>query len=109
MKEIRIFDNRETAIKIVPENTIKVLRIDGLPVCITRKGDSFFAFEDKCPHMDYPLRESRVSPAGEVVCAWHNYRFSLSDGTEALSRCPSMATYPVWENDQGQIILKIDI
>lgn len=54
--------------------------VAGVPVLVSRTGDSVDALLGTCPHMGAPLAEGeRVD--GCVRCPWHGSEFRLSDGT----------------------------
>ncbi len=44
------------------------------------KGD-YFAIDDFCPHQGASLAAGYIVDGCAVACAWHHWRFSLSDGT----------------------------
>ena len=53
--------------------------IDGLDIAIFRWDQSFFALENFCPHLGFPLTEGIVQD-GTVICGWHGWRVRLEDG-----------------------------
>ena len=53
--------------------------LDNIEITITRSGDDFFAFNDRCPHMNSPLHLGKIEE-GEVVCPLHKARFDLKSG-----------------------------
>ncbi|KAG8457298.1 hypothetical protein KFE25_012037 [Diacronema lutheri] len=50
-----------------------------------REAGAWRAFEDACPHRLAPLSEGRVEETGELLCAYHAWRF---DGTGACTAIP---------------------
>jgi nitrite reductase/ring-hydroxylating ferredoxin subunit len=64
-------------------------------ICLLRRGDSFYALRDTCPHQGAPLSAGwlsgttlpseagviRYGRAGEIVrCPWHNWEFDALTG-----------------------------
>jgi nitrite reductase (NADH) small subunit len=48
-------------------------------VCVANASGTFAALGNICPHRGAPLAEGSVEN-GKLVCAWHGWEFSLSDG-----------------------------
>lgn len=44
------------------------------PIVLFRSGGKAVAFQDRCPHRNYPLSEGRVSD-GAIQCPYHGWRF----------------------------------
>jgi nitrite reductase/ring-hydroxylating ferredoxin subunit len=57
----------------------KVVRIEERQIALFRVGDRFYAVDNRCPHMGYPLSQGSISGT-TLTCDWHNYKFSLEDG-----------------------------
>lgn len=49
-------------------------------VAVFRRGESFYAIDDICPHMGASLAEGYVEE-DTVSCPWHAWRFCIRDGT----------------------------
>jgi len=68
------------ALSEVPSDTPMAARVDGHRLVLVRRDDGSIAiFDDACPHEGFPLSKGTVS-GGELVCPWHNFRFSLRNG-----------------------------
>lgn len=61
-----------------PEGT-KLVQIGDKPVCVLRRGESWYAFDDYCPHRAGPLSEGTFS-ASTVTCPWHHGEFDFLTG-----------------------------
>lgn len=106
MTKVLIFESKEKAEKTIAPGRIVKIQIDDLRICLSRIGEAFFAFEEKCPHMSEDLGKGRINPFGEVVCPWHDYRFSMKSGEESDKRCRDLKTYELsWE--EGQLFVEI--
>ena len=60
-------------------NGRKVGRIEDRQIALFEFGDRFYAVDNRCPHMGYPLSRARWSGT-TLTCDWHNYKFALADG-----------------------------
>lgn len=49
-----------------------------------RTGGTWRCFEDACPHRLAPLSEGRVEETGELLCAYHGWRFEGGGGCTAI-------------------------
>jgi nitrite reductase (NADH) small subunit len=62
------------------EGVGRAFAVNGRMVAVYRRGQTFFAIDDFCPHMGASLAEGHVD--GETVaCPWHGWRFCIRDGT----------------------------
>jgi nitrite reductase (NADH) small subunit/3-phenylpropionate/trans-cinnamate dioxygenase ferredoxin subunit len=66
----------------IPEGTGAAFPVGDRVVAVFNDGGRYFALDDRCPHMGASLAAGRVED-GSVVCALHEWRFRLSDGTWA--------------------------
>ena len=77
----------------VPEDGIgHAVQIDGLDIALFRWDQSFYALENFCPHLGFPLTEGVVQN-GEVICGWHGWHVRLTDGGCRKERAGAK-TYP---------------
>jgi 3-phenylpropionate/trans-cinnamate dioxygenase ferredoxin subunit len=55
--------------------------VEGVPVCIVRLGDDWYAIGDTCSHAEFSLSEGDVWPDEcEIECPKHGATFSLRTG-----------------------------
>lgn len=40
---------------------------------------TFHLFEDRCPHMDFPIHDGDIR-RGIVTCPWHHWQFDVQSG-----------------------------
>jgi nitrite reductase (NADH) small subunit/3-phenylpropionate/trans-cinnamate dioxygenase ferredoxin subunit len=62
------------------ENVGRAVSVKDRMVAVFRKGDSWYAIDDMCPHMGASLAEGYVE-GNSVSCPWHAWRFCIVDGT----------------------------
>ena len=70
-----------SSIDSVPEDGVgHPVRIEGLDIALFSQDQTFYALENFCPHLGFPLTEGIVKE-GMVICGWHGWRVRLADGT----------------------------
>lgn len=66
-------------IEEIPRNKMKVFDVGTLEILIINVDDEFYAVENRCPHMGYPLFFGSLE--GKVLkCGFHNAQFDVSTG-----------------------------
>ena len=105
MTEVKLFDSIQEAKKILEERSPRLVRIDGINICIIRKGDDLVAFHNQCPHMGEQLHHGVVNYLDEIVCPLHGYRFSLSGGDESSQKCGPIRFVGVDINPDGIFLI----
>ena len=92
---IKIFDKKTKAKEILPNNEPKLLLVGDKEVCLVRKGDELYAFDNACPHMGEQLHRGNTNHLNEIVCPLHTYRFNMKTGAEATQRCKELRTFEI--------------
>jgi nitrite reductase/ring-hydroxylating ferredoxin subunit len=60
-------------------SAMKMIKVDGHRLCLVRTSDGVFALDQACPHEGYGLTTGELD--GDLLtCAWHNWKFRVSDG-----------------------------
>jgi nitrite reductase (NADH) small subunit len=82
----------------------KVVEVGGMEVGIFRLGNEFFAYENKCPHLEGPVCQGKILPLAtedvqndgtsngrvfsktrmNVVCPWHGFEFDIRTGMHPM-------------------------
>jgi len=78
----------------LPENELKRLTANGMPVLLVRRGKHIYAIGETCAHLGGPLSEGKLEDTS-VRCPWHGSCFSLEDGR--VLEGPSVHAQPVLE------------
>ena len=93
----------------------KVVEIEGIEVGIFRLGDDFFAYENRCPHLDGPVCQGKILPLAleavasdgtssgrvfsktqvNVICPWHGFEFDIRTGAHPTNPKVRMRRIPV--------------
>lgn len=93
----------------VAEGTVKAFAIDdNRKVALTRVGNAFYAFEDRCSHDDGDLASGHMAESQSVECPRHGARFDVTTGK--ATRMPAIApieVYPVEVRD-GEVWIKVE-
>jgi nitrite reductase/ring-hydroxylating ferredoxin subunit len=82
----------------LPDGSMRSYKVEGREVVFVRNGERIFALRNVCPHQGARLSDGMITcqriagAVGEyrleddgcmVRCPWHNWEFSLNDGTAA--------------------------
>jgi len=93
----------------------KVVEIGGIEVGIFRLGDDFFAYENRCPHLDGPVCQGKILPLAleavapdgtssgrvfsntqmNVICPWHGFEFDIRTGAHPSNPKVRLRRIPV--------------
>ena len=65
-----------------------VVRGPHRPILVVYARERVFAFDNRCPHMGFPLNRGSVDD-GILTCHWHHARFDLASG----------CTFDLWADD----------
>ncbi|MBX2969014.1 MAG: Rieske 2Fe-2S domain-containing protein [Cyclobacteriaceae bacterium] len=104
MQWIKIFSSMEEAQSRIQSDKPQLVLIGEKRICLVKRQNQFFAVQDRCTHNGESLSKGMVNYLGEVICPWHNYRFSLQNGRECSSRSADLITYPVKVESNGLFI-----
>ncbi|MBA7471107.1 3-phenylpropionate/cinnamic acid dioxygenase ferredoxin subunit [subsurface metagenome] len=70
---------RVAAAADIPAGILKKFDVGDLEITVANVEGSFYAFEDRCPHMNTPLHQGKLE-GKEVVCPLHKARFDVMTG-----------------------------
>jgi nitrite reductase/ring-hydroxylating ferredoxin subunit len=80
---------------------MKMVKVDGHRICLVRTSEGVFALDQACPHEGYGLTTGELD--GDLItCAWHNWKFRVSDGACVLGE-EDVRTYPVHVAGDGAL------
>jgi nitrite reductase/ring-hydroxylating ferredoxin subunit len=99
-------DGRPLSIDDIAVGTMKMIKVDGHRVCLVRTRGGLHAIDHACPHEGYGLTQGELD--GDLLtCAWHNWKFRVSDGT-CVQGEESVRTHPVTVADDGAVQVTIN-
>lgn len=79
----------------IPEGTLKVFRVKGRRIAVSRVEGKFYAIDDVCTHDDGPLGEGTLE-GDQVECPRHGARFSVKTGQVlSMPAVVPVKVYPV--------------
>lgn len=76
--------------------------VDGVHLAVFAHEGGYYACDNRCPHMGYPLSEGSLRD-GVLVCHWHHWEFDLKTGGCFLTGGDDVATFPVESRDDGNL------
>jgi len=63
----------------IPKNKMKVFNVEDHEILVVNVEGELYAFENRCPHMGYPLYFGRLE--GKVLtCGFHYAKFDVTTG-----------------------------
>jgi nitrite reductase/ring-hydroxylating ferredoxin subunit len=83
------------------EASPQVVTVGGRTVGLFYHEGSFYAVDNRCPHMGFPLSDGSVEN-GVLTCPWHHARFELSCGDTFDPFADDVTTFPV-EVREGEV------
>jgi nitrite reductase/ring-hydroxylating ferredoxin subunit len=63
----------------IAEGRMAKFDVEEREITVARVGGTFYAFDDRCPHMNAPLHQGRLE-RGRVICPLHKTQFELATG-----------------------------
>jgi nitrite reductase/ring-hydroxylating ferredoxin subunit len=93
----------------------KVFDVNGTEVGIFKLGGEFYAWENRCPHLDGPACQGKLLPCYEeavnedktssgrrysasdmnVVCPWHGFEFDIRTGRHPTNKAVRLKAVPM--------------
>ena len=80
----------------------KPFHVDGTHLAVFKYQDKFYAVDNRCPHMGYPMSEGSVRD-GVLICHWHHWEFDLKSGGCFLEFGDDLKAFPVTIHDDGYL------
>ncbi len=85
---------------------MKMVKVDGHRLCVVRTSEGVFALDQACPHEGYGLTTGELD--GDLItCAWHNWKFRVSDGACVLGE-ENVRTHDVRVADDGTLSIALN-
>jgi nitrite reductase/ring-hydroxylating ferredoxin subunit len=93
----------------------KVVDVGSLEVGVFRLGNDFYAYENRCPHLDGPVCQGKILPLAleavaddgtssgrvfsktqmNVICPWHGFEFDIRTGAHPTNPKVRLRRIPV--------------
>src|SRR5689334_19903161 len=71
-----------------------IVAADGRPVLLLAQAGRYYAVDNRCPHMGFPLEKGSVDDC-ILTCHWHRARFDLATGGTFDQFADDVRAYPV--------------
>lgn len=85
----------------VPEGGARAVSVNGHQLALFRRNGEFFAVDNRCPHMGYPLAKGSIKD-DILICHWHHWQFDLKSGACFINGGDDVEAFPVQVKD-GQV------
>ncbi|MCZ6550237.1 MAG: Rieske 2Fe-2S domain-containing protein [candidate division NC10 bacterium] len=82
----------------IPPGQMKVVKAHGHEVVVVNLGDSYVAFNARCPHKGGPLGEGTLCEE-TIQCPWHHHRYDVRTGQNVYPKNVYPSDMP-WLLDQ---------
>lgn len=99
--KFKLFDSQAKAKEVLKHNEPRLIRAGNKEICVVRRDETLYAFQNECPHMGEKLHTGKVNYLKEIVCPLHAYRFNLLSGEESNRRCKSLIIFPILKEEGG--------
>jgi 3-phenylpropionate/trans-cinnamate dioxygenase ferredoxin subunit len=77
----------------IAPGTVKVVRVNDVPIGVANVDGEFYAFADVCTHDDGPVAEGELD-GYQIECPRHGARFDIRTG--AVKLLPAVVPIPVY-------------
>jgi nitrite reductase/ring-hydroxylating ferredoxin subunit len=104
----------------------RVVEVEGIEVGVFRLGQDFYAYENRCPHLDGPVCQGKILPLAleavasdgtssgrvfsttrmNVICPWHGFEFDIRTGAHPTNPKVRLRRIPVQVID-GEIYVTV--
>ena len=92
--------------KELQEGTMKLIRVESLPILLIKQSGQIFAIDNRCPHMGCAFSGGRLD-GDVIVCPCHDWRFNLKTGEYEVDPAMKLVFYE-WKIESGKISVKLD-
>ncbi len=80
----------------------KPFHVNGTHLAVFKFKDQFYAVDNRCPHMGYPMSKGSIRD-GVLICHWHHWEFDLKSGGCFLASGDDLKAFPVELRDDGYL------
>ncbi len=86
----------------LPEATLRQVQLEGRDVCVVRYEGDVHAFDDACPHRQWPLHVGHLD-RGVLRCRAHTWEWDVRTGELQRMRAPECLTMHSARERDGSI------
>jgi nitrite reductase/ring-hydroxylating ferredoxin subunit len=90
----------------VPDNSMKVISIQGSNILVCRSNNQLFALDNSCPHRGASLSKGEIKGT-KIICYMHDFEYDLISGK--LLHIPSKWNdqNPNWKKSHNLLLFQI--
>ena len=88
------------------EGSMKLVRLEGVPVLLIKQLGQIFAIDNRCPHMGCAFSDGTLD-GFIIICPCHDWRFNLKTGQYQDEPSIKLTKYE-WKIVSGKIWVKIE-
>ncbi len=90
----------------VPDNSMKVIFIQGSNILVCRSNNQLFALDNSCPHRGASLSKGEIKGT-KIICYMHDFEYDLISGK--LLHIPSKWNdqNPNWKKSDNLLLFQI--
>lgn len=90
----------------VPDNSVKVISIQGSNILVCRTNNQLFALDNSCPHRGASLSKGEIKGT-KIICYMHDFEYDLISGK--LLHIPSKWNdqNPNWKKSDNLLLFQI--
>jgi len=103
--KFKLFNSKEEALSTLPNNKPKLVLADNKEVCLVRKNDELYAFDNLCPHMGEQLHKGITNHLDQIICPLHAYKFDMRYGSEVQQKCKDLNLYEIRSTSEGTFLV----
>lgn len=98
--------HRVNALDELRERGMAAVHVGGRDVCLVLRGQRIHAFDDACPHRQWPLHEGRLD--GDVLtCRAHTWEWDVRSGELQRMRAPECLVMHEAREVDGEVEIHI--
>ena len=91
--------------KELQEGSMKLLKIQGLPILLIKQAGQIYAIDNRCPHMGCAFSGGTLNGT-KIVCPCHDWRFDIQSGRFLDAPELALAVYPV-KTEAGKVFVSL--
>ena len=90
----------------LPNNSMKVINVQGSDILVCRFDERLFAFNNSCPHRGASLSKSDIKGT-RIICYMHDFEYDLNNGK--LVHIPNKWKdhNPNWTNSKNLLLFPV--
>lgn len=83
---------------------VRLMSTERKDVLVTRIGDDIYAYDTKCPHNGFSLKDVLPEKDCSITCPLHRYAFDLRTGKNLSGEGFYLENYPIQFRNDGMYI-----